>query len=81
MITAVKAKDVKYRFKELCSRIIGGETIIVSRPQNENIVLLSETEYTDLERARQNAEYLSSIDRRYAALERGEGKYHELIED
>ncbi len=81
MITAVKAKDVKYRFKELCTRIIGGETMLVSRPKNENIVLISETEYAELEKARRNTEYLASIDKRYAALERGEGKPHELIED
>ena len=39
---AIKTRDIKYNFKELCARIIGGETMIVSRPKNENIVLISE---------------------------------------
>lgn len=81
MTTAVKAKDVKYHFKDLCARIINGETLIVSRPKNENIVMISESEYTELETARRNADFKTMIDKRFEAMERGEGKPHELIED
>ena len=53
---AIKTRDIKYNFKELCARIIGGETMIVSRPKNENIVLISEREYSELDRIRKNNE-------------------------
>ena len=81
MATAVRAKDVKSHFKDLCARIINGETMIVSRPKNENIVMISESEYKKLEKARRNADFKAMIDRRFEAMERGEGKPHELIED
>ncbi len=71
-MVAVKTRDVKYNFKELCSRIINGETMIVSRPKNENIVLISEREYTELERLRKNSEYLSMLDKSFSEAERGD---------
>ncbi|MCM1123609.1 MAG: hypothetical protein NC416_13590 [Eubacterium sp.] len=39
---AVKSMDVRENFKEWCNKVIGGETLIVSRPKNENVVIVSE---------------------------------------
>ncbi len=44
----VKSMDLRQNFKEWCGRAAGGETIIVSRPKNENVVILSEREYNEL---------------------------------
>lgn len=70
---AAKSMDVRENFKEWCNKIVlGGETVIVSRPKNENIIMMSEKEYNDLQKAKRNADYLAMIDRSVAQLERGE---------
>lgn len=45
-----------------------GEAVIISRPKNENIVMLSENEYNRLVKTAKNAEYLKHIDRSYEQL-------------
>jgi antitoxin YefM len=68
---AVKSMDVRNNFKTLCDKVFGGETLIVSRPKNENIVMLSEKEYNDLRKAKRNAEYLAMLDKSMAEAEAG----------
>lgn len=36
---AVKSMDVRGHFKEWCDKVFSGETLIISRPKNENIVI------------------------------------------
>ena len=55
---AVKSMDVRDNFKSLCERVFNGETVVVSRPKNENVVILSEAEYNNLIKEKRNAEYL-----------------------
>ena len=43
---AVKSMDVRDNFKSLCDKVFNGETLLISRPKNENIVMLSEREYS-----------------------------------
>ena len=69
---AVKSMDVRENFKEWCNKVIGGETLIVSRPRNENVVIVSEKEYNEMAKAKRNAEYLAMLDRSYKQLENGE---------
>ena len=45
---AVKSMDVRDNFKSLCDKVFNGETLIISRPKNENIVMLSEAEYNEM---------------------------------
>lgn len=45
---AVKSMDVRENFKSLCDKVFRGETLIVSRPKNENIVMMSESEYNEI---------------------------------
>jgi antitoxin YefM len=59
---AVKAIDVKNNFKSICSQVFNGETIMLSRPKNQNVVMISEAEYNRLEKARRNLEYLKMLD-------------------
>ena len=68
---AVKSMDVRDNFKTLCDKIFGGETLIVSRPKNENIVMISEKEYNNLMKAKRNAEYLAMLDKSMAEAESG----------
>ena len=47
---AVKSMDVRDNFKSLCDKVFRGETLIISRPKNENVVMLSEAEYNEIDR-------------------------------
>ena len=78
---AVKGTTVKNDFKNICDRVFKGEVFIISRPKNENVVLVSEREYAELERLKKNAEYLAKIDRAIAQKNASTMKEHELIED
>ena len=52
---AVKSMDVRDNFKSLCEKVFNGETLIISRPRNENVVMLSEAEYNEMMKVRRNA--------------------------
>lgn len=55
------------------------ETIIVTRKNEKNVVLLSLDQYNRLMKALKNAEYLAKLDRVFEQLEQGNGQQHELI--
>lgn len=77
-MTAVKGTTVRNDFKNICDRVFNGEVFIISRPKNENVVLVSEKEYAELEKARQ---YIEKIERAIAQREAGTMQEHELIEE
>ena len=60
---AVKSMDVRDNFKNLCDKVFNGEILIISRPKNENIVMLSEAEYNDMLKAKKNADYIAMLDK------------------
>lgn len=68
---AVKSMDVRENFKLFCDKVFSGETLIVSRPKNENIVMMSESEYNEIMKAKRNAEYLTMLDKSMAEAEKG----------
>lgn len=68
---AVKSMDVRDNFKSLCDKVFQGETLIISRPKNENVVMMSENEYNEIIKAKKNAEYLSMLDKSMAEAEKG----------
>ena len=68
---AVKSMDVRDNFKSFCDKVFSGETLIVSRPKNENIVMMSESEYNEIMKAKRNAEYLTMLDKSMAETEKG----------
>ena len=68
---AVNSMDVRDNFKAFCDKVFMGETLIVSRPKNENIVMMSESEYNELMKAKKNAEYLAMLDKSIAEAEAG----------
>ena len=68
---AVKSMDVRDNFKNLCDKVFKGETLIISRPKNENIVMLSEHEYNEMMKAKRNADYLAMLDKSIAEADEG----------
>lgn len=68
---AVKSMDLRENFKSLCDKVFGGETLIISRPKNENVVMISEKEYNEMMKAKRNAEYLAMLDKSMAEAEDG----------
>ena len=68
---AVKSMDVRDNFKSFCDKVFGGETLIVSRPKNQNVVMMSESEYNNIMKAKRNAEYLTMLDKSMADAEAG----------
>ncbi len=45
--------------------------MIISRPKNENIVMISESEYNEMMKAKRNADYLAMLDKSMAEAETG----------
>jgi len=70
-MTAVKSMDLRDNFKAICDKVFCGETIIISRPKNENVVMISESEYNQLQKAVKNAEYLSMLERSMEEAKQG----------
>lgn len=68
---AVKSMDVRGNFKALCDKVFQGETLFISRPKNENVVMVSENEYNEMLKAKKNAEYLAMLDKSMAEAEAG----------
>ena len=68
---AVKSMDVRDNFKSLCDKVFNGETLIISRPKNENIVMISEHEYNEMVKAKRNADYLAMLDKSMVEAEAG----------
>ena len=68
---AVKSMDVRDNFKSFCDKVFDGEILIVSRPKNQNVVMMSESEYNNIMKAKRNAEYLTMLDKSMAEAEAG----------
>ena len=79
-MTAIKGTNVKTDFKNICNRVYQGEIFVISRPRNENIVMISEREYSELEKLRSNAAYLAKIDRALSQRDNASMQEHALIE-
>lgn len=77
---AVKSMNVRDNFKALCNKVINGETVIISRPKNQNIVMVSEKEYNEMLKAKKNEEYLKMLDQSISEARAG-GFVTKTIED
>ena len=81
-MTVIKSASVRRDFKAVCDKVIGGDVITVMRPRmDENVVILSEARYSQLEKAEKKANYWAMVNRNLDKIERGETTPHELIED
>lgn len=68
---AVKSMDVRDKFKLYCDKVYRGETILISRPPNESVVMISLDEFNSLMKAKRNAGYLEMLDKSMAQAENG----------
>lgn len=78
---AVNYSTIRNNLKTYCDEATdNNETVIVTRKDEKNVVILSLEKYNQIIKAAQNAEYLAMIDRGIAQLSSGGGQQHELIE-
>lgn len=77
---ATKQMDIRANLKKYFDIAFSGEPVIVSRKENKNVVVISENEYNELQRAKRNAEYLTMLDKSMAEIEAG-GFVTRTIED
>ena len=78
---AVNYSTIRNKLKDYCDKVTDkNETVIVTRKDEKNVVIISLEAYNSLTKAARNAAYLDMIDRSMEQLARGEGSAHELIE-
>ena len=78
---AVNYSTIRNNLKDYCDKASDfHDTVIVTRKNEKNVVLMSLEKYNQLEKAARNNEYLAMIDRGIEQLETGHGQEHELIE-
>ena len=78
---AVNYTTMRNNLKEYCDLVSDdGETIIVTRKADRNVVVLSLDRYNAMEKELRNAKYLEKLDHAFNQLYAGEGQAHELIE-
>ena len=78
---AVNATYFRQNFKETCDMVQGKESLIITRPNHRNVILISESRFAELEKAERNADWLAMVNRNLDKIERGEFTEHALIED
>jgi len=80
-MVAVNYSTLRNNLKGYCDKATDhNETVIITRKDEKNVVMLSLESYNALSKAARNAAYLDMIDRSMAQLARGEGKVRDLIE-
>lgn len=68
----VNYSTIRNRLKDYCDKVTDeNETVIVTRKDEKNVVILSLEEYNTMMKAAKNAAYLDMIDRSIAQLESG----------
>ncbi len=71
MITATVATDLKANLKHYIDMALSGDSIIITRPKQENVVMISESEYNELLRLKNNAEYIYKLNRSIEQAKQG----------
>jgi len=79
---AVNYSTIRNNLKDYCDKVTeNNETVIVTRKDEKNVVIISLEEYNTMQKAIRNTYYLNTIDRSMEQLTNGKGTVHELIED
>lgn len=69
---AVNYSTIRENLKSYCDRVTDdNETVIVTRKDEKNVVIISLDEWNRLMREKRNAEYLNKLDRSYADIKAG----------
>ena len=67
-----KQVEVRSNIKKYFDMAFNGEIIVVPRKKNQNVVIVSENEYKEFEKAKQNAQYLAKLSEADEQLARGD---------
>ena len=79
---AVNYSTIRNNLKSYCDQATdNNETVIVTRKNEKNIVIMSLEQYNSIMKAARNNEYLAKIDRGIEQLSKGRGTKHDLIEE
>lgn len=71
---AVNYSTIRENLKSYCDRVTDeNETVIVTRKDEKNVVIISLEEWNAMQKIIRNAEYLGKIDRAYSELSAGKG--------
>ena len=69
---AVNYSTIRDNFKSYCDRVTEqNETVIVTRKDEKNVVIISLDEWNSMQKAIRNSEYLAKIDLSVAQLKSG----------
>lgn len=69
---AVNYSTIRSNLKDYCDKATDeNETVIVTRKDEKNVVLISLEQYNELIRSIKNAEYLSKLDKAFKQVEEG----------
>ena len=69
---AVNYSTIRSKLKDYCDKATDeNETVIVTRKDEKNVVIMSLDKYNDITKAARNAEYLDMIDRSMAQIKQG----------
>ena len=71
-MTVAKQMEVRRNIKQYFDMAFAGDTILVPRKENKNVVVISQNEYEELQKAKRNYEYLAKIDQSLRQKETGE---------
>ena len=78
----VNYSTIRNKFKEYCDRVTDDrETVIVTRKDEKNVVIISLEDYNKMIKATRNAEYFAMIDRLMEQNASGKRTVHELDEN
>ena len=76
---AANYSTVRTRFKEYLDQVTeGNETVIITRKNEKNAVIISMEDYNAMAKARRNAAYLAMLDEARAQMQAGRGTIVEL---
>lgn len=79
---AVNYSTLRNKLKDYCDEASdNNQTVIITRKNEKNIVIMSLDNYNQLMKSIRNAEYLAKIDRSMEQIKNGFGQVHDLIED
>ena len=71
---AINFTTARGRLKDFCDRVTDrGETVIVTRKAEKNVVIISEERFNELEKAERNAAYLGKLERGLEQVRAGFG--------
>lgn len=78
---AINYTTMRNNLKNYCDKATDeNETVIITRKDEKNVVLISLDTYNQMMKTIRNMEYLHKIDISMAQLKAGKGQVHELIE-